>query len=106
MKNTLLAIALLLGSFTASAQVPQSNPQNGYQPGFVQPPPINTPQGGLDNSRTYQNTYGQTVHSPANQYGGGVPSGASAQCSDGTYSFSQSRQGTCSGHSGVAMWLK
>jgi hypothetical protein len=31
--------------------------------------------------------------------------GATARCNDGTYSFSQHRQGTCSGHRGVAQWL-
>lgn len=38
-----------------------------------------------------------------------VPSrfaGVSAQCRDGTYSFSQSRRGTCSHHGGVAERLK
>jgi uncharacterized protein YgiM (DUF1202 family) len=34
-----------------------------------------------------------------------APSGASARCSDGTYSFSQNRRGTCSHHGGVAQWL-
>ena len=34
-----------------------------------------------------------------------IPSGASAICQDGTYSFSQHRQGTCSHHGGVAKWL-
>ncbi|WP_448665162.1 DUF3761 domain-containing protein [Sphingomonas sp. CJ20] len=33
------------------------------------------------------------------------PAGASAKCRDGTYSFSQSRRGTCSRHGGVADWL-
>lgn len=33
------------------------------------------------------------------------PAGATAQCRDGTYSFSQHRQGTCSHHGGVARWL-
>lgn len=33
------------------------------------------------------------------------PAGATARCKDGTYSFSQHRQGTCSGHGGVAQWL-
>ncbi|MGA2644526.1 MAG: DUF3761 domain-containing protein [Candidatus Sulfotelmatobacter sp.] len=31
--------------------------------------------------------------------------GATAQCRDGSYSFSQSRRGTCSHHRGVAKWL-
>lgn len=33
------------------------------------------------------------------------PDGATARCKDGTYSFSQHRSGTCSGHKGVAQWL-
>jgi Protein of unknown function (DUF3761) len=33
------------------------------------------------------------------------PPGATAQCSDETFSFSQHRQGTCSHHGGVAVWL-
>jgi hypothetical protein len=35
-----------------------------------------------------------------------APAGASARCKDGTYSSSQHRSGTCSGHKGVAEWLK
>lgn len=33
------------------------------------------------------------------------PAGATAQCNDGTYSFSQHRSGTCSHHGGVKRWL-
>jgi hypothetical protein len=33
------------------------------------------------------------------------PTGATAQCKDGTYSKSQHHSGTCSGHGGVAQWL-
>jgi Protein of unknown function (DUF3761) len=35
----------------------------------------------------------------------GAPPGATARCSDGTYSFSTTRSGTCSHHGGVAEWL-
>lgn len=35
----------------------------------------------------------------------GPPSGASARCRDGSYSFSLNRRGTCSHHGGVAKWL-
>jgi hypothetical protein len=35
----------------------------------------------------------------------GPPPGATALCNDGTYSFSQTRSGTCSHHGGVAVWL-
>lgn len=35
-----------------------------------------------------------------------VPADATAQCNDGTYSFSQNHQGTCSYHGGVKNWLE
>lgn len=35
----------------------------------------------------------------------GAPAGATAQCRDGSYSYSAHRQGTCSHHGGVATWL-
>lgn len=34
-----------------------------------------------------------------------APSGATALCRDGIYSYSQHHQGTCSHHGGVAQWL-
>jgi hypothetical protein len=34
-----------------------------------------------------------------------APPGATAQCRDGSYSFSQTHSGTCSHHGGVAAWL-
>lgn len=52
---------------------------------------------------TYVNTAGNTVCSPYSS--SSAPAGASAQCNDGTYSFSQNRSGTCSHHGGVASWL-
>jgi hypothetical protein len=35
----------------------------------------------------------------------GPPAGATAQCRDGTFSYSQHHSGTCSHHDGVAAWL-
>ncbi|MBQ3677162.1 MAG: DUF3761 domain-containing protein [Bacteroidales bacterium] len=32
--------------------------------------------------------------------------GPTAQCKDGTYSYSKTHQGTCSHHGGVAVWYK
>lgn len=59
----------------------------------------------LSNDDYYENSKGNTVHSPAYSLDDTVPSGASALCRDGTYSFSQSRRGTCSHHGGVDEWL-
>jgi hypothetical protein len=35
----------------------------------------------------------------------GAPQGATAQCKNGTYSFSKTRSGTCSRNGGVKEWL-
>ena len=53
--------------------------------------------------RHYTNSYGNTVQSPTRY--NKAPAGATALCRDGSYSFSQSRRGTCSHHGGVAKWL-
>jgi hypothetical protein len=42
---------------------------------------------------------------PAAASGGSAPPGATTQCNDGTYSYSQHHSGTCSYHGGVAIWL-
>ena len=53
----------------------------------------------------YVNSDGARVHRPAHTRSGKPPAGASAQCRDGTFSFSKHRRGTCSGHGGVSAWL-
>ncbi len=58
---------------------------------------------GLSNNNYYTNVNNNQVHSPA--YSNSVPINATAQCGDGTYSFSQNHRGTCSHHGGVAEWL-
>lgn len=52
---------------------------------------------------SYVNSSGDTVCSPS--YSPSTPSGATAKCRDGTYSYSQHHSGTCSYHGGVAQWL-
>jgi len=52
---------------------------------------------------TYENSAGNIVCKPYESPT--QPAGATAQCEDGTYSFSESRSGTCSHHGGVAVWL-
>jgi len=58
---------------------------------------------GVCGSDSYINSRGNCVHRPV--FAPTAPHGASARCADGTYSFSQSRRGTCSHHGGVAEWL-
>jgi hypothetical protein len=53
---------------------------------------------------TYVNSAGNTVCRP--EESPSAPTGATAECADGTYSFSESRSGTCSHHGGVARWLR
>ena len=67
---------------------------------YVAPPP---PQAATCSNGTYVNSAGNTVCSP--EVADSAPAGATAKCGDGTYSFSQSRRGTCSSHGGVAAWL-
>lgn len=69
--------------------------------GTKQPEPVAVPQSPV---KTYTNSAGNEVQSPT--YYNSAPAGATAQCGDGTYSFSQSRRGTCSHHGGVAEWLE
>ncbi len=52
--------------------------------------------------RSYVNVDGVRVPSPV--FSETKPSGATARCRDGSYSFSQHRRGTCSYHGGVAEW--
>ncbi|MCB0941478.1 MAG: DUF3761 domain-containing protein [Mycobacterium sp.] len=71
-------------------------------PAFIPPAPTSAlacPSG------TYQNSDGQCIPDEQAPTGSGAPPGATAQCRDGTYSFSTHRSGTCSGHGGVAQWL-
>lgn len=62
-----------------------------------------SPARALEKITYYTNTYGEDTQSPTHY--SGVPSGASAICYDGTYSFSRNRRGTCSRHGGVKKWL-
>jgi hypothetical protein len=62
------------------------------------------PASGGSSDEYYTNSKGNQVHRPVYSESG-PPTGATAQCADGTYSFSQSRRGTCSHHGGVSRWL-
>lgn len=90
--KALIAVILLALSLTAQAKEPQSN-------NF-----INSDESQLDEHGSYTNANGMQVQKPAHDKQG-VPSGATAQCRDGTYSFSLNHRGTCSHHGGVGEWL-
>ena len=64
------------------------------------PVPTAIPSASSGSGSGYTNSNGVWVPSP-----GSNPAGASAQCRDGTYSYSQHRSGTCSGHGGVLRWM-
>lgn len=59
-------------------------------------------EGALTNHHCYGSRSGDEVHSPSRTYNRAAPVGYSAQCRDGTWSFSEHRRGTCSHHGGVA----
>jgi hypothetical protein len=70
------------------------------------PTPVPTPRPTVapaSSGSGYTNSDGNHVASPVQA--DSPPAGATAQCVDGTYSFSQHRSGTCSHHGGVARWL-
>ena len=67
------------------------------------PPPQQPQQQTCTDNGTYVNSKGETVKRPENC--SAAPKGATAQCRDGSYSFSHSRSGACSHHGGIAKWL-
>ncbi|SAK94281.1 hypothetical protein AWB79_07076 [Caballeronia hypogeia] len=75
---------------------------HAYQNYSYQPRPD---ESDLDSHGHYTNRDGNSIHSPAHSRSGAVPQGATARRSDGSYSFSQHRSGTCSRHGGVASGL-
>ena len=104
-KITIIVIGLIAISWiilTSDNNVPTSPAYQDYSQKLNQNPSKQI-YNDLSNDNYYTNSYGNIVHSPA--YSSAVPIGATAKCRDGTYSFSQSRRGTCSHHGGVANWL-
>lgn len=95
---SLFALALLLPSWTqvTASGAPQTTTQTQGQ---------TKPKGSCPSPDYYRNSRGACVHRPVRTQNSTAPAGATAQCRDGSYSFSQSRRGTCSHHGGVAKWL-
>jgi uncharacterized protein DUF3761 len=84
---------------TPVPQVPVVQPPVEAPPVAVPPADDGTDCGG----DYYINSDGNCVHRP--EQAPSAPSGATAKCNDGTYSFSKHHSGTCSSHGGVDEWL-
>jgi len=54
---------------------------------------------------SYASSSGTGTQSDSSGSTSGSSSGATAQCVDGSYSYSQHRSGTCSHHGGVDHWI-
>jgi hypothetical protein len=93
-----LLLTLGLSVTAASQQTQTATQQQGTQS-------VTNGSTQLIEQGSYVNRDGVVVHDPAHTVSGAVPLGASAQCRDGSYSFSLHHSGTCSHHGGVARWL-
>ena len=100
MRVCLFLMVALGTSITATGQQ--------VQPAVPQPETQSVTSGSTEliEQGSYVNRDGVAVHDPAHTVSGAVPLGASAQCRDGSYSFSLHHSGTCSHHGGVSQWLK
>jgi hypothetical protein len=98
-KRQVIALSVLLAALVGGQQAFSDATQGEPPPGLRGVP------ASLQDGHGYINSDGNWVHSPVHTTDGSPPAGASAQCRDGTYSFSLHHQGTCSHHGGVDHWL-
>jgi hypothetical protein len=102
MKKAIFNLVLLV-SLISGLMWPQAQPKPTPSPAPQATAPATTP--GPCAADYYRNSNGVCVYRPVKTQNSAVPAGATAQCRDGSYSFSQHRSGTCSHHGGVAKWL-
>ena len=94
MKTLLVAVLALGVASTAEARSHGYSHHYSHARSYVS-------ERGLETHNHYINVSGHTVHSPSRTLSGTRPAGASAHCSDGSWSFSEHRRGTCSHHGGI-----
>lgn len=99
-KRSLPFLRLLVCLLLTTASWPQAQPKPTPTPQATVPATTS----GSCTADYYRNSDGVCVKRPVKNQDA-VPQGATAQCRDGSYSFSQHRSGTCSHHGGVAKWL-
>lgn len=93
-------VSLLTLSFTLSPiAVGAATLTNVQRPPVVQAAASKTSPSA---DRYYTNAYRNRVLRP--YIAPSIPYGATAKCRDNTFSFSQTRRGTCSHHGGVSTW--
>jgi len=100
MKTAIAVLALLL--LTVSA-FPSSRHQSGHHATATATHHQSASTTTHRHHGYYTNSSGHRVHTPVHAQS--APAGATAKCGDGTYSFSEHRQGTCSHHGGVSQWM-
>ncbi len=106
MKKTatiLLAVVLALPVWAQKGSHHSTSHHKAASTTTTAPPATAHKQKKSHSSDYYTNVDGHKVHRPMQAKT--TPSGATAQCGDGSYSFSQHRQGTCSHHGGVQRWI-
>jgi hypothetical protein len=86
----------------AVGQLPQSAPPETVKP--VTPPQQAAPAPIIPSTPVPAPTPAPKPTPPPAPSSSSDHVGASARCSDGSYSYSAHRQGTCSHHGGVAIW--
>jgi len=96
LENELRRLVCASQESLADAQVEiATNWVQAYKRHFGAPPPVPTPP---PPTTTTQPPPPPPTTTPGN--------GATALCRDGTYSYSKTHSGTCSGHGGVAVWYR
>ena len=93
MRTTILILAIGLSAIAGASAARTSHAYSHHSSYHVR----------HSGSDYYTNVSGHHVHRP--EFTSQAPRGASAQCGDGSYSFSEHHQGTCSHHGGVSSWL-
>jgi cytoskeletal protein RodZ len=103
--DTQAALAPALSTAPTAATAAPAPPTRATTQAAVAVSPTNSSpsQGASCPVGDYRNVDGACIQRPTQAPT--APAGATAKCVDGTYSFSQHRSGTCSGHGGVAAWL-
>jgi len=112
-----LAALMLIGAMSSVANQPPTTPSGNQvaqvsapshstvaKPPSPSPMPSPTPSPSPKAVATSAPPPPAPTPPPQDPYAAATAAGATAVCADGTWSFSKTRSGTCSGHGGVHWW--